>query len=27
MLKELGVTICPTPSAIGDTVAEVLAKM
>lgn len=27
MLKDLGVTICPTPSAIGDTVAEVLAKL
>lgn len=26
-LKELGVTICPTPSAIGDTVAAVLARM
>ena len=24
MLKDLGVTICPTPSAIGDTVAAVL---
>ncbi|MDD5412222.1 MAG: succinate--CoA ligase subunit alpha [Methylobacter sp.] len=27
MLKELGVTICPTPSAMGETVAAVLAKM
>lgn len=27
MLKDLGVTICPTPSAIGDTVAAVLARM
>ncbi len=27
MLKELGVTICPTPSAMGDTVASVLARM
>ncbi|MGZ8188683.1 MAG: succinate--CoA ligase subunit alpha [Methylosarcina sp.] len=27
MLKELGVTICPTPAAMGATVAEVLAKM
>jgi malate-CoA ligase subunit alpha len=27
MLKELGVTICPTPSAMGDTVAQVLARM
>ncbi|HJT50340.1 MAG TPA: succinate--CoA ligase subunit alpha [Nitrosospira sp.] len=27
LLKELGVTISPTPSAIGDTVAEVLAKL
>lgn len=27
MLKELGVTICPTPSAMGDTVAKVLARM
>jgi malate-CoA ligase subunit alpha len=26
MLKELGVTICPTPAAMGATVAEVLAK-
>jgi malate-CoA ligase subunit alpha len=25
VLKELGVTICPTPSAIGETVAAVLA--
>ncbi|ABB74383.1 succinate--CoA ligase subunit alpha [Nitrosospira multiformis] len=27
ILKELGVTISPTPSAIGETVAKVLAKM
>jgi malate-CoA ligase subunit alpha len=27
MLKELGVTICPTPAAMGATVAEILAKM
>lgn len=27
ILKELGVTICPTPSAMGDTVAAVLARM
>jgi malate-CoA ligase subunit alpha len=27
MLKELGVTICPTPAAMGATVAEVLAKL
>ncbi|MGJ0484580.1 MAG: succinate--CoA ligase subunit alpha [Methylomicrobium sp.] len=27
ILKELGVTICPTPAAMGATVAEVLAKM
>jgi malate-CoA ligase subunit alpha len=27
ILKELGVTICPTPSLMGQTVAEVLAKM
>jgi malate-CoA ligase subunit alpha len=27
MLKELGVTICSTPAAMGATVAEVLAKM
>jgi len=27
MLKELGVTICPTPSAMGETVGAVLAKM
>ncbi|MES1982444.1 MAG: succinate--CoA ligase subunit alpha [Pseudomonadota bacterium] len=27
MLKELGVTICPTPSAMGKTVAEVLARI
>ncbi|MDR4516954.1 MAG: succinate--CoA ligase subunit alpha [Nitrosomonas sp.] len=26
-LKELGVTICPTPSLMGQTVAEVMAKM
>lgn len=26
-LKDLGVTICPTPSAIGETVASVLARM
>jgi len=25
MLKELGVTICPTPSSMGETVAKVLA--
>jgi malate-CoA ligase subunit alpha len=27
MLQELGVTICPTPSAMGETVARVLAGM
>ncbi|WP_024298003.1 succinate--CoA ligase subunit alpha [Methylomicrobium lacus] len=27
MLRELGVTICPTPAAMGATVAEVLAKL
>ena len=27
MLQELGVTICPTPSAMGETVAKVLAGM
>jgi malate-CoA ligase subunit alpha len=27
MLKDLGVTICPTPAAMGATVAEVLAKL
>ena len=27
MLKDLGVTICPTPSAMGETVAKVLAGM
>ena len=27
MLRELGVTICPTPSAMGETVAKVLARM
>lgn len=27
MLKELGVTIAPTPSAMGETVAQVLAKL
>ncbi len=27
LLKELGVTICPTPAAMGETVAAVLAKM
>ena len=27
MLKELGVTIAPTPSAMGETVAKVLAKL
>ena len=27
MLKELGVTICPSPAAMGVTVAEVLAKL
>jgi malate-CoA ligase subunit alpha len=27
MLKELGVTIAPTPSAMGETVAAVLAKL
>jgi len=26
-LKELGVTICPTPAAMGSTVAQVLAKL
>ncbi len=27
LLRELGVTICPTPAAMGATVAEVLAKL
>jgi malate-CoA ligase subunit alpha len=27
MLKELGATICPTPSAMGETVARVLARL
>ena len=27
MLKDLGVTICPTPSAMGETVAKVLAEL
>lgn len=27
MLKDLGVTICPTPAAMGEAVAAVLAKM
>ncbi len=27
MLQDLGVTICPTPSAMGETVAKVLARM
>ena len=27
MIKDLGVTICPTPSAMGETVAKVLAGM
>lgn len=27
VLKDLGVTICPTPAAMGDTVAKVLARM
>jgi malate-CoA ligase subunit alpha len=27
LLKELGVTICPTPASMGATVAEVLAKL
>lgn len=27
MLKDLGVHICPTPSAMGETVAKVLAKL
>ena len=27
ILEELGVTISPTPSAIGETVARVLARM
>jgi malate-CoA ligase subunit alpha len=27
MLRDLGVTICPTPAAMGATVAEVLAKL
>ena len=27
VLKELGITICPTPAAMGDTVAAVLARM
>jgi malate-CoA ligase subunit alpha len=27
ILEELGITICPTPAAMGDTVAAVLARM
>lgn len=27
MLQELGITICPTPAAMGETVAAVLARM
>jgi malate-CoA ligase subunit alpha len=27
MLKDLGIIICPTPAAMGTTVAEVLAKL
>jgi len=27
MLKDLGITICPTPAAMGETVAAVLARM
>ena len=27
ILQELGVTICPTPSAMGETVAKILARM
>jgi malate-CoA ligase subunit alpha len=27
ILKDLGVTICPTPAAMGDTVAQVLAEL
>lgn len=27
ILQELGITICPTPAAMGDTVAAVLARM
>jgi succinyl-CoA synthetase alpha subunit len=27
MLEELGVTVCPTPSAMGDTVAKVLSEI
>lgn len=27
MLRDLGITICPTPAAMGDTVAAVLARM
>jgi malate-CoA ligase subunit alpha len=27
LLRELGVTICPTPAAMGETVAKVLAKL
>ena len=27
MLRDLGVVICPTPAAMGDTVAAVLAAM
>lgn len=27
VLKELGITICPTPAAMGETVAAVLARM
>jgi malate-CoA ligase subunit alpha len=27
MLQEFGVIICPTPAAMGETVAKVLARM
>jgi malate-CoA ligase subunit alpha len=27
LLREMGVTICPTPAAMGETVAAVLAKL
>ncbi len=27
LLRELGVTICPTPAAMGETVATVLSSM
>ena len=27
MLRDLGVTICPTPAAMGTTVAEVLGRL